>query len=112
MTLQNNSLEECIDNCLGCYETCLKTAMYCLRAGGKHAAPEHIRLLLDCAEICKVSADFMIRGSELHKEVCGVCADICKKCADDCSSFEDDTEMQSCADICRLCEQSCTEMSK
>ena len=29
-----------------------------------------VRLLLDCAEICRTSADFMIRGSELHPHIC------------------------------------------
>ena len=49
-------LQACIDECLRCYQTCLGTAMgYCLEQGGRHVAPEHFRLMMACAEICRAA---------------------------------------------------------
>lgn len=83
---------------------------YCLEMGGRHANPQHIRLLLDCAEICQTSANFMLRGSDLHSRTCGACAEVCERCSEDCMRFEDDAMMQQCAEVCQRCAQSCREM--
>lgn len=105
-------LETCIDNCTQCHGVCLSTAQYCLQKGGEHAEARHVRLLLDCAEICRTSADFMLRGSDLHGRICGVCAEICTRCAAECETMSDDPIMQQCADMCRRCAESCREMSQ
>ncbi len=104
-------LQECILNCTDCHRVCSETVTYCLQQGGAHAEAAHIRLLLDCAEICQTSADFMIRGSELHRQSCAVCAEICERCAQDSERFGDDPQMQTCADICRRCAASCRQMA-
>jgi hypothetical protein len=75
-----------------------------------HAEPTHIRLLQDCAEICAVSADFMLRQSEFHPQTCQICADICEQCALSCEQMNDDDMMQACVDACRTCAKSCGEM--
>lgn len=107
-----NEMDQCIQNCADCHRICLETAMQCLQMGGKHAEVAHIRLLLDCANICATSADFMIRGSELHARTCGVCAEICARCAEDCESLgADDDLMKRCAEICRRCAESCNQMA-
>jgi len=102
--------ERCIQACLDCYRCCLSTAAYCQAAGGQHTEAEHLRLLADCAEICRVSADFMIRRSASHPAVCGVCAEICARCASDCERMGDE-RMRSCADVCRRCAQQCQAMT-
>jgi hypothetical protein len=79
--------------------------------GGDHAETSHIRLLLDCAEICQTSANFMLRMSNFHNQTCGVCAEVCEHCARDCERFEDDEMMQQCAEACRSCARSCREMA-
>lgn len=61
-TKANGDLKECIDNCLECQGICLETVMYCLQKGGAHADAAHIRLVLDCADICRTSADFLLRA--------------------------------------------------
>jgi hypothetical protein len=69
--------------------------------------------MMDCAEICRISADFMLRGSEMSKEVCELCADICEECATSCESFgQDDSQMVDCANACRACAASCREMAE
>lgn len=106
------AMRNCIRECQNCHSICLETVMHCLQMGGEHAEPAHIRLMLDCAEICQTSANFMLRASDLHARTCGVCAEVCERCAQDCERFTDDTLMQQCAQACRNCAQSCREMAR
>ncbi len=103
--------QECINACLESHRMCTEIVAYCLGMGGKHADPNHIRLLLDCAQICQTSADYMIRESPLHPMVCGICAQVCDLCAEDCESF-DDSKMRGCASICRQCATACHSMAQ
>ena len=79
--------------------------------GRPHAAAAHIELLRDCAEICRTSADFLLRASKNHSITCGACAVVCEACADDCAAFNDDDDMRRCADTCRRCAASCRSMA-
>lgn len=108
----SKEMEQSIQNCLDCYRVCLQTATYCLQMGGKHAAPEHIKLLLDCAEICQTSAGFMLRYSDLHGQTCAVCAEVCEQCAESCRQFEGDAQMKACAEACRRSAESCRQMAQ
>jgi hypothetical protein len=110
-THMNEKMVECITACQTCHAVCVETTAHCLQMGGKHAEPAHIRLMMDCAQICQTSADFMLRGSDFHHSTCGVCAEVCEACADDCARFTDDAMMQRCAQVCRDCARSCREMA-
>lgn len=105
------AMHECIDNCSDCHDVCLTTVVHCLSMGGEHAAPDHIRMLLDCAQICDTSRDFMLRGSPRHHETCGLCAEICIACAEECEALGGE-EMQRCAEACRRCAESCRTMAQ
>lgn len=108
----NQEMRQCIQECANCHQVCLQTIQHCLAMGGKHAEQAHIRLLADCAQICAVSADFMLRGSTLHSRTCDVCAEVCQECAADCNRIGvADEQMQLCADTCRRCAQSCRKMA-
>jgi hypothetical protein len=104
-------LESCIRVCTTCHAVCLETAQWCLEMGGRHAYPNHVRLLLDCADICRTSADFMLRGSELHEQTCALCAEACMRCADECERIDGDEMMAQCAEVCRSCAESCRRMA-
>jgi hypothetical protein len=106
-----NPMQQCIQNCRSCRSACLKTLAYCRKKGGHHAAPEHLRILQDCAEICRTSASFMGRGSEFHARTCGLCAEVCKQCGETCDHFPNDAQMKACAAACRRCAQSCQTMA-
>jgi hypothetical protein len=69
-----------------------------------------VRHLLDCAEICQTSANFMSRGSKRHVDTCGVCADACHECAESCRAIGG-SEMDRCADACERCASSCEQMA-
>lgn len=104
-------IEECIENCVDCHRICVETINYCLRMGGAHAGADHVGLLTDCAQICQTAGDFLIRGSALHPQTCGVCADACNQCAASCDRFGADPQMKACADLCRTCAQSCQQLA-
>ncbi len=57
---------------------------HCLAVGGKHVEASHFRLMINCAEICQASTNFMLSGSVFHQKVCAVCAEICDACAKSC----------------------------
>lgn len=104
-------MRRCIEECSTCHDVCLATVTHCLQMGGEHAEASHMRLLLDCAQICDTSADFMLRGSELHGETCRACAVVCERCAEACERFNDDEIMAACAEACRRCAESCRQMA-
>ena len=101
----------CIQNCQDCHRACLQTLTYCMNQGGPHAEPDHLRLLLDCADICATSAAFMLRASDLHVLTCAACAEVCRRCAVDCAAMGDDLRMKALADTCRHCAESCAAMT-
>lgn len=104
------AMESGVHAALDCHTVCLETVTHCLSMGGEHARPEHVTLLLDCAEICQTAANFMTRDSELHAVVCGACAQVCERCAQSCEQLGGD-EMRRCADACRRCAESCRAMA-
>ncbi len=108
---EHDEMDECIENCLQCHVICTMTAQYCLSQGGEHAAVGHVGLLLDCAEICQTSANFMVRGSPFHTTTCAACAEVCRACAEACRGFAGDEHMEHCADVCESCAESCERMS-
>ena len=108
-----SSMQTCIQNCLDCFQECSHLIDHCLQKGGIHADPKHIKLLNDCAKICNLSADFMLRHSDYHDVTCKSCAEICIACAESCEAMaEQDEMMKACAQVCRKCAASCEEMSK
>jgi hypothetical protein len=107
----SNEMRQCIQECQSCHSVCLETVTHCLQKGGAHAEASHIRLLLACVEICQTSANFMLRGSELHTQTCGACAVVCERCAEDCERLGDDEMMRRCAEACRRCAESCRKMA-
>jgi hypothetical protein len=107
----SNELHEYIDRCSHCHDVCVATIVHCLNEGGEHAAVDHIRALLDCAQACDLSRDFMLRGSGLHPDTCRVCAEACERCAESCEQMPDDEVMRRCAEECRRCAESCRAMA-
>src|SRR3546814_9126834 len=90
-----NDRQSCIELCQKCHDTCLETLVgHCLPMGGKHVEQTHVRLMLDCIDICRTSADFMHRSSPMHTLTCAACAEICEACAKSCDAVGD---MDACA---------------
>jgi hypothetical protein len=84
-----------------------------MEKSGMHAKAEHVRLLQDCAELCQVTANLMLRVSDLFPIACGVCAEACDRCAKMCDELgaSGDMQMKTCAKTCRRCAETCGEAS-
>jgi hypothetical protein len=105
----NPDMRQCIDDCLHCYRTCMQTAMnQCLETGGPHVEPSHFRLMVNCWEMCRTAAEFMMSSSPLHAQTCAVCASVCDECAESCEQVGG---MDECVQACRRCAESCRQMA-
>lgn len=112
MDTVNEDMKDCTQMCWECRATCQETLFnHCLEEGGRHVAPDHVRVIMDCIEICQTAADFMTRNSPLYLATCAACADICEACARSCEKIGGD-HMNRCAEHCRRCAESCRAMGK
>ena len=101
--------KDCVEAALNCHKTCLGMAMtHCLDEGGEHVAPQHFRLMIDCAAICATTADFIMHKSQFHRHLCALCAEVCNACAADCMKLDG---MEECVEACRRCAQACRAMA-
>ena len=107
-----DEMQECIQLCRDCHATCTQTIAHCLKLGGRHAASDHIRLFVDCAQMCTTAADYMLRESPFHNRICRVCSDLCKQCGKDCEQVAGEDQMiKQCIEMCRKCADSCERMA-
>lgn len=105
----SSDMQECMDACHQCHMSCLRmAATHCLEMGGRHVEPQHMRLMLDCAEICQTAMNFMLRDSAHHAAICAACARVCRACAASCQEVGD---MQECVEACLRCADSCERMA-
>lgn len=116
MTPENLDLHihECIRLCDECRNICHDTLFnHALERGGEYARADHIRLMVDCIQICQVTADLMRRNSPYHFSMCGACADVSLACAEICEKFgKNFGPIVRCAQACRECASSCQTMSR
>jgi hypothetical protein len=107
--MQSTIMQQCIELCLECYQTCFGTAMsHCVPSRDKQIPAPHLGFMLNCAELCRTTAEFMMSNSPQHARVCGACAAVCEACAQGCRELGD---MDECVDACRRCAESCREMA-
>jgi hypothetical protein len=107
-TMLTTVTEECIQACLDCHAICLDVARHCAHAGEAAEQTRLITLLLDCADCCRTTANFMLRDSPLHGRLCRLCVDLCRACERECRALAGEQErMLRCAQACRRCAESC-----
>lgn len=105
------SIEQCIADCLACYQECMSCLPYSLSLGGKYVEQKHLTLMMECAQICNTSATLMQIEGQFSHQLCQLCAKVCQACEESCTSIdEDDSMMHKCADMCRKCADSCNHM--
>lgn len=108
--MSESEMKHCASECSRCHEVCVETTRHCLQMGGKHVEQQHLTLMLDCAQICAASSDFLLRMSVMHAHTCMACAEVCEACATDCDRLGDE-HMKKCAEACRRCAESCRKMA-
>lgn len=105
------SPQECQQQLEECHRICLQALVHGL---GLHTRPlheSHLRLLLDCAELCQTCAGFLLRGSDLAGVVACACASVCERCAEFCGERRDDALLRRCELVCLRCSESCARMA-
>ncbi len=107
----HDSMDACIEACLQAHVVCTMTAQYAMLQGSQRIPVEVAGLLLDCAQICQTSADFMLRGSPYHEVTCGACAVLSRACAEACRSVQGEEELAHCAEVCDECASLCAQMA-
>lgn len=80
-------MPQCIQNYTHCHSICVQTTAYSIQMGGNYGKAGHLESLLNCADMCRMSTDFMLRGFNLHSYICGMCAEACERCAQSCEAF-------------------------
>lgn len=108
----NSAMHQCIQLCRDCHAMCMQTIAHCLKLGGRHAAPHHIRLSMDCAQMCTTTIDYTLCESPFHDRVCHLCSELCTQCGQDCTQVAgDDQLIKQCMEMCRTCAESCERMA-
>jgi hypothetical protein len=109
----HDDMQECIEECLNCHAVCTLTLQHCIASGGGELTEVNlVGLLLDCAEMCQTSANFMLRGSPYHVITCGACAELCRACEEACRTVQGDEQLTHCADVCGSCAEVCDRMAQ
>jgi hypothetical protein len=104
--------EECIQACLDCHAICLDLARHCAHAGAGSGQTRVMTLLLDCADCCRATANFMLRDSPMHGRLCRLCAELCRACERECrASAGEHGRMLRCADACLRCAEACERVA-
>lgn len=107
------TMKECVDLCLECRQRCKEALAQGLEKGGRQSSPAHLRALIDCAILCRASADLMTSDSPLYAKACGICAEACRRAAESCTTLDaDDETLSRCAAACDRCARSCEGMSR
>lgn len=98
-----------------CTYTCTTCADACLEEDDPSSLRQCIRLNLDCAEICSVTAKLIARpGAQdpsLLRAQLDACATACRACAEECQEHAEMHEhCRICAEACRACAEACDRM--
>lgn len=108
--MDQRQFQSCIEACYACAAACDTCASACLQEDDVKMMAGCIALDIDCADMCRVAAGFMSRGSALASSVCEACAQVCDACADECSQHAAQ-HCQDCAAACRRCADECRRMA-
>ena len=95
---------ELLNNCAA---ACNQCTVACLNEAEVKMLTTCIQIELDCAEICRITASFLARGSAHAKHLLKECAEICNACAEECKKHSHMEHCKVCAETCRVCAKEC-----
>lgn len=96
---------ECIRACQETVAAC-QTCISASRDGDSQAMARCIALCVDCADLCKLTANAIARNSEHMDAICALCAQACLACNEECSRHVS-LGCQRCAEISYYCAEAC-----
>lgn len=103
-----------IETCIACATACNHCAVACLEEEDVQQLTKCIRLDLECAIICRTTAELLSVASVYSQQICKICADICNACADECEKHAAKglEHCKECAEACRLCAKEIMDFYK
>ncbi len=105
---KNQGLIDVLNNCA---TECSHCAMGCLDEEDVKMLIVCVKLNIDCAEVCRLAASLLSRGSAHGVHLLHECAELCEKCADECEKHQHMEHCKKCADVCRHCAEECSAMA-
>jgi hypothetical protein len=107
-TNKNQSLLEALNSCAAACNYC---AVACLDEPDVKMLTTCIKLDMDCAAICQLTASFVARNSKHAGHLKKECAEICDECATECEKHAKHgmEHCKICAEACRKCASSCRQ---
>ncbi len=99
--------KQVLDALYHCAAECNHCATACLDEEDVKMLAECIRLDIDCADICTLTATLTARGSEHGNHMLKECAEVCNACADECEKHTHMEHCKRCAEACRKCAEAC-----
>lgn len=97
MLLNQTEYQSSFDKAMACMVECEHCAQACL---GISEMNDCVKKCLDCAEVCRTLATYMVRGSFFVAPLAEACIEICNSCAEECKSH-DNSHCQKCAQACQ-----------
>lgn len=105
-----DDMQRCVQSCTYTHQICLQTLLLSLEKSPSE--PNHIRALIDCAKLCSLASDFLIRSSDMLVKACELCENACLVCAESCEQqVEADEVLSACAEACRQCAELCRNVA-
>ncbi|MGQ7791974.1 four-helix bundle copper-binding protein [Faunimonas sp. B44] len=110
----NPALVEALEALASCAQACTACADACLAEDMVKDLRQCIRLDLDCADICAMTAALATRrtgsNAAILRRALELCVDACRACAAECERHASMHEhCRLCMEACRRCEAACAE---
>ena len=111
----NSALLRCIEACIACSTACTACANACLAEEPLHDLASCILMNTDCADICHMTGQALMRQPErdwqmLRTQV-DVCQRTCGRCATVCEQYALQHEhCRVCGESCRRCQNACAHL--
>ena len=117
VTANGDAAHACIAAATECALVCTVCADACLGEEDVKAQVKCIRLNLDCAAVCRLTAELLARPSRrdepaLHAQL-DACIRMCTACGDECGRHAamGMEHCAVCAESCRACADACRKMA-
>jgi hypothetical protein len=103
--------KELVSTLYDCVAACDHCAAACLNEEDVAMLVKCIKLDMDCADICRMTASCLSRGSELGESLLRECAETCTACAEECEIHAQHgmEHCRICAEACRRCAEACMQ---
>ena len=93
-----------------CAEKCNHCASACLEERDMKLLKDCIKLDLDCADICQLTATLIGRDSPHAEHLLKECVEVCTACATECEKHAHMEHCKVCAETCRTCAELCSQV--